>query len=75
MDAADRPVRKFQGKGEETPFVGTLRSLFVAVSLKWIQGGRDFLQGGKERKGPIVKGGSLSGCLINTRDLFLRASP
>lgn len=75
MDTADRPVRKFQGKGEETPFVGTLTSLFVAVSLKWIQGGRDFLQGGKERKGPIVKGGSLSGCLINTRDLFLRPSP
>lgn len=39
--------------------VGTLRSLFVTVSLKWIQGGQDFFQGGKERRGPIVKGGSL----------------
>lgn len=34
-----------------------------------------FFQGGKERRGPIVKGGSLSGRLINTTDLFLMSSP
>lgn len=28
-----------------------------------------FFRGGKKRRGPIVKGGSPSGCLVNTTDL------
>lgn len=67
-----KEVSRERGGGS---FVRTLRSLFVAVSLKWIQGGWNFFQAGKERRSPIVEGRSLSGCLINTTDLFLMASP
>lgn len=49
MDTSDRPVRKFRGRiGGGRP-VGTLRSPFVTVSLKWIQGGQDFWRTRKER--------------------------
>lgn len=34
-----------------------------------------FIQEGKERRSPVVKGWSLSGRLINTTDLFLMSSP
>lgn len=74
MDTADRPVRKFRGREGGGSSVRTLRSPFVTVSLKWIQGGREFFR--EERKErSYCEGGSLCEGLMNTTDLFLMSSP